>query len=152
MLFTSAMAQTAPAVAPGAPQAPGIVESFVIPMALMFVVFYFLLIRPQQNARKKHMAMINAIKKGDTVVTAGGFVAKVVKAADGPEVVVEIADGVQATVVRATITEVRGKGTATTTPDKSSGKGTGKASDKSTASADKNNAADDGAPSTPANQ
>lgn len=92
-----------------AAQPPGILQSFIIPMALMFVVFYFLLIRPQQNARKKHQELINNIKRGDTVITAGGIVAKVTKAGDGDEVTVEIADGVQASIVKATITNVRSR-------------------------------------------
>ncbi|MEM9233171.1 MAG: preprotein translocase subunit YajC [Pseudomonadota bacterium] len=105
MISLMIVAPTATAAAP----APGIVESFLIPMALMFVVFYFLLIRPQQQQRKKHTEMISNIKRGDTVVTAGGIVAKVVKASDGDEVMVEIADGVQASVIRATITHVRSR-------------------------------------------
>lgn len=105
MLFSEAAAQTAAA----APQAPGIVESFLIPMALMFVVFYFLLIRPQQQQRKKHMEMISGLKRGDQVVTAGGFLGKVTKSSDAPEITVEIADGVQVQVLKATITEVRSR-------------------------------------------
>ena len=88
----------------GAP-AGGILD-LLIPMALMFIVFYFLLIRPQQNAQKKHREMIAAIKRGDTVVTAGGLVGKVVKASDDPEVMVEISDGVQVKVMKATISDV----------------------------------------------
>ncbi|MEM9421615.1 MAG: preprotein translocase subunit YajC [Pseudomonadota bacterium] len=93
------------AQAAGASPAGGIVD-LLIPMALMFVVFYFLLIRPQQNAQKKHREMIAAVKRGDTVVTAGGLVGKVVKASDDPEVMVEIADGVQVKVMKATLTDV----------------------------------------------
>ena len=81
----------------------------LIPFLLMGLVFYFLLIRPQQQQRKRHMAMVEGIKRGDQVVTAGGLLGKVVRAGDGPEVTVEIADGVQVTVVRATLTDVRGR-------------------------------------------
>ena len=81
----------------------------IIPFLLMGLVFYFLLIRPQMQQRKRHMAMVDGIKRGDQVVTAGGLLGKVVRAGDGPEVTVEIADGVQVTVVRATITDVRGR-------------------------------------------
>lgn len=98
----------AAAPAAGAAQAPGPLMTF-LPFILMFVVFYFLLIRPQQQARKKHAEMISNIKRGDTVVTAGGIVAKVTKAGDGEEVTVEIADGVQASVVKSTITNVRSR-------------------------------------------
>ena len=81
----------------------------LIPFLLMGLVFYFLLIRPQQQQRKRHMEMVSSIKRGDQVVTAGGLLGKVVRAGDGPEVTVEIADGVQVTVVRATLTDVRGR-------------------------------------------
>ena len=81
----------------------------IIPFLLMGLVFYFLLIRPQMQQRKRHMAMVDGIKRGDQVVTAGGLLGKVVRAGVGPEVTVEIADGVQVTVVRATITDVRGR-------------------------------------------
>ncbi|RFB04088.1 preprotein translocase subunit YajC [Parvularcula marina] len=100
---------TAAAAGTAAAQPPGMGLDFFIMMGLMFVVFYFLLIRPQNQARKRHQEMISNIKRGDTVVTAGGIVAKVVKASEGEEVMVEIADGVQASVVKATITNVRSR-------------------------------------------
>ncbi len=82
----------------------------LIPFVFIFVIFYFLLIRPQQNARKKHMEMIAAVKKGDEVVTAGGIVGKVTKVLDGDkELMVEIADKVSVKVVRATLTDVKTK-------------------------------------------
>lgn len=114
MFFSSAMAQEAGATPQG-----GIID-LLIPMALMFVVFYFLLIRPQQAARKKHAAMIAGIKRGDTVVTAAGFIGKVVKATDAenPEVQVEIADGVQVTVIKSTLSDVRSRTQPTETSDK----------------------------------
>lgn len=101
MFFTPAYAQAAPA-------APSPLLQFV-PLLLMGVVFYFLLIRPQQQARKRHAAMVAAVKRGDEVVTAGGLLGKVVRAPDGPECTVQIADGVVVTVVKATLTDVRGK-------------------------------------------
>ena len=73
-------------------------------------IFYFLLIRPQQQRAKAHQAMIEAVRRGDTVVTAGGIVGKVVKAKDDGEVLVEIADNVQVRVLRSTLSEVRAKG------------------------------------------
>ena len=82
---------------------------FIFPYLLIGVIFYFLLVRPQQQQRKRHMEMVSSIKRGDQVVTAGGLLGKVVRAGDGPEVTVEIADGVQVTVVRATLTDVRGR-------------------------------------------
>jgi len=104
-LISSAQAQTA---APG-PQG-GIVD-LLIPMALMFAVFYFLLIRPQQKQRKQHAEMIAGIKRGDTVVTAGGLIGKVAKAtqAEDPEVLIELADGLQVKAIKMTLTEVRGR-------------------------------------------
>lgn len=105
MFFSSAYAQTAGA----APAGPGLIGS-LIPFLLMGLVFYFLLIRPQQQQRKKHLEMVSAVKRGDTVLTAGGILGKVVRAPDGDECTVEIAEGVQVTVVKQTLTDVRPKG------------------------------------------
>ncbi len=100
---TYALAQ-APAPAP-----TGSIVDMLIPLVLMFVVFYFLLIRPQQQMRKKHQAMIDAVKRGDTVVTAGGIVGKVTKVSEGSEITVEIANGVAVDVVKTTLTDVRSR-------------------------------------------
>jgi preprotein translocase subunit YajC len=81
----------------------------LIPFVFIFIIFYFLLIRPQQNARKKHMEMIAAVKKGDEVVTSGGIVGKVTKVIDDKEIMVEIADKIAVKVVRATLSDVRTK-------------------------------------------
>ena len=72
---------------------------------------YFLLIRPQQQQQKKLREKINAVRRGDTVVTAGGILGRVVKAgaAEDPEVLVEIADNVQVKVLKTTLTDVRPK-------------------------------------------
>ena len=80
----------------------------LIPYALIFIVFYFLLIRPQQQARKRHMDMVAQLKKGDMVVTSGGLIGKV-KSVQDDEVRVELAPNVDVRVVRGTIAEVRGK-------------------------------------------
>ena len=104
MFFSSAHAQGA-----AAPPGPSLIAN-LIPFLLMGLVFYFLLIRPQQQQRKKHLEMVSAVKRGDTVLTAGGILGKVVKAPDGDECTVEIADGVQVSVVKATLTDVRPKG------------------------------------------
>jgi preprotein translocase subunit YajC len=80
----------------------------VLPLALVFIVFYFLLIRPQQAARKRHMEMITNLKKGDVVVTSGGMIGKV-KSLQDDEVRVELAPNVDVRVVRGTIAEVRSK-------------------------------------------
>jgi preprotein translocase subunit YajC len=76
----------------------------------MFAVFYFLLIRPQQKRMKEHKARIAAIRRGDTVITGGGIVGKVVKVESGEEVVVEIADNTRVRIVSSTIADVRSKG------------------------------------------
>lgn len=78
------------------------------PYLLIFVVFYFLLIRPQQQARKRHMEMVANLKKGDVVVTTGGLIGKVKSVADD-ELRVELAPNVDVRVVRGTIAEVRSK-------------------------------------------
>jgi preprotein translocase subunit YajC len=80
-----------------------------LPLVLIFVVFYFLLIRPQQRKARDHRITLDALRRGDRVVTGGGIIGTVVRV-DGPdEVVVDIADGVRVRVVRSTITSVVSK-------------------------------------------
>lgn len=81
------------------------------PLLLVFIVFYFLMIRPQQRRMKMLQAAVEAVKKGDSVVTAGGIVGKVVKVEDR-FVEVEIAPTVKVRVVKATLTDVTAPGTA----------------------------------------
>ena len=77
------------------------------PLLLIFAVFYFLLIRPQQNKQKEHKALLAALKRGDRVLTAGGILGKVVTIKDGvDEIEVEIAPNVRVSVLRATIGDV----------------------------------------------
>lgn len=83
--------------------------STLVPLVLLFGIFYFLLIRPQQQRVKSHQQMVDAVRRGDTVVTAGGLVGKVAKVKDDGEVMVEIADNVQVRVLKSTLTEVRSK-------------------------------------------
>jgi preprotein translocase subunit YajC len=80
----------------------------MLPLVLVLVVFYFLLIRPQQQARKRHLDMVSNLKKGDVVVTSGGLIGKV-KSLQEDEVRVELAPNVDVRVVRGTIAEVRSK-------------------------------------------
>ena len=82
------------------------------PLIFIMGIMYFLLIRPQQQQAKKLREKINAVRRGDTVVTAGGILGRVVKAADAedPEILVEIADNVQVKVLKATLSDVRAKG------------------------------------------
>ena len=83
-----------------------------IPMLIaIFAIMYFLLLRPQQQRVKQHKEMVDNVRRGDTVVTAGGVIGRVVKVpqTDDPEISVEIADGVQVQVLRSTLSEVRAK-------------------------------------------
>ena len=77
----------------------------------MIAIFYFILWRPQQQRVKQLRQMVDNLRRGDVVVTAGGIVGKVVKAsnADDPEILIEIADNVQVKVIKATLTDVRAK-------------------------------------------
>lgn len=96
-----------------AQSAGGGADAFVqlVPILLMFVIFYFLLIRPQQTRAKKHQEAINAIRRNDTVVIGGGIVGRVNRVRDGdPEIDVEIAQGTVVKVLRGSIAEVRVKG------------------------------------------
>lgn len=99
MFVTPAYAQAA-----GGSSALAGLGSFV-PLILIFVIMYFLMIRPQQKRMKEHRAMVEALKKGDEVVTQGGLVGKVVSVRDN-EADVEIAPGVKVRVIRSTITGV----------------------------------------------
>jgi preprotein translocase subunit YajC len=85
-------------------------SSLLLPMIAVFAIFYVVVLRPQQQKIKEHRAIIDAVKRGDTVVTAGGLIGKVVRVGTDGEVKVEIAEGVQVRVLKATLTEVRGRG------------------------------------------
>lgn len=84
--------------------------SSLIPLVLVFGIMYLLLIRPQQQRMKQHQSMVEGVRRGDTVVTAGGIVGRVVKVKDDGEVLVEIADNVQVRVLKTTLSDVRAKG------------------------------------------
>ncbi|MCY1647958.1 preprotein translocase subunit YajC [Caulobacter sp. SL161] len=81
----------------------------ILPIILMVVLFYFMLIRPQQKRQKEHMNMLNNLKRNDTVVLSSGMIGKIVRVEDR-EVGVEIATGVTVKVVKGMIAEVRTKG------------------------------------------
>lgn len=81
----------------------------ILPFVLIFVIMYFLIIRPQRQQMKKRGEMLAAIRRGDTVVTGGGLVGKVTKAADD-ELEVDLGGGTKVTALRATIADVRVKG------------------------------------------
>ncbi len=80
-----------------------------LPLILIFVIMYFLLIRPQQKKLKEHKAMVEALRRGDQVITQGGIIGKVSKVKEDGELEVEIADGVKVRVVRSTIATVLSK-------------------------------------------
>lgn len=80
-----------------------------IPLILIFVIMYFLMIRPQQQQRKAHEAMVAALRRGDQVVTQGGIIGKVTKVKDDNEIELEIAEGVKIRVVQNTIAAVTSK-------------------------------------------
>lgn len=105
MFATPAFAQAAG----GGAGAAGSLVSF-IPIILIFAIMYFLMIRPQQKKVKEHRAMIEALRRGDQVVTAGGLIGKVTKVEDGKsELEVELAPNVRVRVVRSTISQVVSK-------------------------------------------
>jgi preprotein translocase subunit YajC len=80
-----------------------------LPLILIFVVFYFLLIRPQQRKAKDHKTMLDALRRGDRVVTGGGIIGTVARVDSPEEVTVDIADGVRVRVLRSTISSVVAK-------------------------------------------
>ncbi len=80
-----------------------------LPLVLIFVVFYFLLIRPQQKKQKDHRAMLEALRRGDRIVTGGGFFGTVSKVVSPEEVEVDLAPNVRVRVLRSTITSVLAK-------------------------------------------
>ncbi len=100
---------TAQAQAGGAATGADFFGSFLLPLLLIFVVFYFLLIRPQNKKLKEHRQMIEALRRGDKVVTGGGIIGSVSKIDNDAEITVEIAEKVRVKVLRHTITEVLNK-------------------------------------------
>lgn len=98
-----------PAYAETAAGGGGELLSFVFPLVAIFAIMYFLVIRPQQKRAKEHADMVNAVRRGDDVVTAGGILGKVTKVGEGDDVQVEIADGVRVKVVKSTLANVRSK-------------------------------------------
>jgi len=82
----------------------------ILPFLLIFVIMYFLIIRPQRTQMKKRTEMLANVRRGDQIVTGGGMIAKVTKVIDDAELEVEIADGVKVRLVRSLIADVRVKG------------------------------------------
>jgi preprotein translocase subunit YajC len=109
LFISSAFAQTAPAAAAGG---GGIMSSLtgMLPLVLMFVVLYFVMIRPQMRKQKEHRAMLDAIAKGDEVATAGGIIGRVTRLGEGT-LGLEIAPNVEVQVQRTAVAQVLPKGT-----------------------------------------
>ena len=82
----------------------------LLPFVLIFVIMYFLILRPQQKRAKDHQDVVKNLRRGDTVITSGGLVGKVTKVVDDDQIEVEIADGVRVRQMRSMVTEVRAKG------------------------------------------
>ena len=110
MFISNAFAQTAPAAAAGGAESMFGSLGQLLPLVLMFVVLYFIMIRPQMKKQKEHKAMIEALAKGDEVVIGGGVLGKVSKLGDS-FLHVEVANGVELQVQRAAVIQVLPKGT-----------------------------------------
>ena len=108
MFISSAFAQTAPAAAAGGDMQSTLMS--MLPLLLMFAVLYFVMIRPQMKKQKEHRSMIEALAKGDEVVTAGGMLGKVSKIGDA-YISVELAAGVEVQMQRQAVVQVLPKGT-----------------------------------------
>ncbi len=104
--ISDAMAEAAPAAAQ---QQPGLLEA-LFPFIVLFIVFYFLLIRPQSKRAKEHKKMVEALAKGDEVLTQGGVYGKIIEVTE-EAVTVEVADNVQIKLQRAAVASVLPKGT-----------------------------------------
>ena len=82
----------------------------LLPFVLIFVIMYFLILRPQQKRAKQHQEMVKNVRRGDTVVTSGGLIGKVTKVIDDDQLEIELADGVKVRQVRQMVSDVRAKG------------------------------------------
>jgi preprotein translocase subunit YajC len=107
VFISQAFAQAAPAAAPGGTESSLLT---LLPLVLMFVVLYFIMIRPQMKKQKEHKAMVDALAKGDEVVIAGGVLGRVTKLGD-TYLGVEVADNVELQVQRVSVIQVLPKGT-----------------------------------------
>lgn len=112
MFITPAFAQAA-----GAPGAGDFI-GMILPLVAIMGVFYFLLIRPQQRKVKEHQELLKKVVKGDTVITTGGLIGKVVKVVDDNELQVEVGENVKVRLLRSGIADVRAKGEPVKTESK----------------------------------
>src|ERR1041384_7995054 len=105
MFISTAFAQT-----PGSMFGGGDMLTSLLPFALIFVIMYFLILRPQQKRVKTHQEMVKNVRRGDTVVTNGGLVGRVTKVIDDNEIEIEIADNIRIRQMRTMLADVRAKG------------------------------------------
>ncbi|MBN8975690.1 MAG: preprotein translocase subunit YajC [Xanthobacteraceae bacterium] len=105
MLITPAFAQAA-----GAAGDTNSMLMSLLPFALIFVIMYFLILRPQQRKAKEHSDLVKNVRRGDTVITNGGLVGKVTKVVDDEQIEIEVGDGVRIRQMRQMISGVRTKG------------------------------------------
>ena len=98
-----------PAFAQGSPLGSDSLLVTMLPFVLIFVIMYFLILRPQQKRVKEHAELVKNLRRGDTVVTSGGLVGKVTKVVDDEQIEVEIADGVRIRQMRQMVSGVRAK-------------------------------------------
>jgi preprotein translocase subunit YajC len=105
MFISEALAQSAGA-------APGAIDMFgmIVPLIAIMGVFYFLMIRPQQAKLKEHQAMLAKVSKGDTVVTNGGLIGRVVRVVDDTEIIIEVGENVKVRQAKSALSDVRSKG------------------------------------------
>jgi preprotein translocase subunit YajC len=99
-----------PAFAQGAGAGTNDMLMSLVPFVLIFIIMWFLIIRPQQKRVKAHQELIKNVRRGDTVITSGGLIAKVSKVVDDAEIEAEIADGVRVRILKGMIQDVRAKG------------------------------------------
>jgi len=107
VFISSAIAQTAPAAAAGGDMQSSLMG--MLPLVLMFVVLYFVMIRPQMKKAKEHKVMVESLAKGDEVATAGGILGKVTKLGD-IFISIEVANGVEVQLQRSAVVQVLPKG------------------------------------------
>jgi preprotein translocase subunit YajC len=108
VFISSAFAQTAPAAAAGGDMQSSLMS--MLPLVLMFVVLYFVMIRPQMKKQKEHRSMVEALAKGDEIVSAGGMLGKISKLGDS-YLGLEIANGVEVQIQRSAVVQILPKGT-----------------------------------------
>ena len=105
MIITPAFAQAA-----GVAGDTGGILMSMLPFILIFVIMYFLILRPQQKRVKDHQALIKNLRRGDTVITSGGIVAKITKVIDDEQIEIELTEGVRVRQLRSMVSGVRAKG------------------------------------------